>query len=99
MESKERDIPEIKEPFCSGREAYRQLFDFSILMSCIRNSDNRRILDFAGGSGWVAEFLNRAGFDVTTFDIIEKSIALDEINELARKICLVRMYALCRFKM
>jgi ubiquinone/menaquinone biosynthesis C-methylase UbiE len=70
MESQERDIPEIKEPFCSGREAYRLLFDFSILLSCIRNSDNRRILDFAGGSGWVAEFLNRAGFDVTTFDIL-----------------------------
>jgi ubiquinone/menaquinone biosynthesis C-methylase UbiE len=70
MESKERDIPEIREPFCSGREAHRLLFDFSILMSCILNSDNRRILDFAGGSGWVAEFLNRAGFDVTTFDIV-----------------------------
>jgi hypothetical protein len=58
-----------------------------------------RILATAGGSGWVAEFLDRVVFDVTTFDIIKKSIVLDEINERASKICSMGMYAWCRFKM
>jgi hypothetical protein len=58
---------EIDEPFCVGRDVSRLLFDFSILISCITETDNPNVLDFAGGSGWVAEYLNRAGFNVTSF--------------------------------
>ena len=65
---------EIKEPFDVGRDISRLLFDFSILISCIRRTDNLKILDFAGGTGWVAEYLNRAGFDVHIFDIAPSTV-------------------------
>ncbi|MFX0199902.1 MAG: class I SAM-dependent methyltransferase [Candidatus Hodarchaeota archaeon] len=82
---------EINEPFCAGRDASRLLFDLSILLSCIKEIDNRNILDFAGGTGWVSEYLNRAGFDVTIIDIapeisqlMEKRVKADARLEPAR---------------
>lgn len=62
-------LSEISEPFGVGRDTSRLLFDFSILVSCTKKTDNSRILDFAGGTGWIAEYLNRVGFDVYTFDV------------------------------
>lgn len=60
---------EVNEPFCVGRSADRLLFDLAILLSCIKKAKNRNVLDFAGGTGWVSEYLNRTGFNVTVFDI------------------------------
>lgn len=70
----------VTEPFSSGRAAPRLLFDFSVMLSCIKeNNENKRVLDFACGTGWLGEFLNRAGFDVHAFDISS------EVIELAKK--------------
>jgi ubiquinone/menaquinone biosynthesis C-methylase UbiE len=74
LEEKQGLFPEIKEPFDVDRDISRLLFDFSILISCIRKTDNMKILDFAGGTGWVAEYLNRAGFDVYIFDIAPSTV-------------------------
>lgn len=49
---------EIREPFASDRETYRLLFDFSIFLSCMKDINNKRVLDIGGGSGWIAEYLN-----------------------------------------
>lgn len=59
----------VTEPFCVGRDAEVLLFDFSIVLSCMKKNGNLNVLDFAGGTGWVAELLNRAGYNVTIFDI------------------------------
>jgi 2-polyprenyl-3-methyl-5-hydroxy-6-metoxy-1,4-benzoquinol methylase len=32
-------------------------------------TDNLNVLDFADGQGWVSEWLDRAGYNVTTFVI------------------------------
>ena len=62
-------VPGINEPFCVDRDVSRLLFDLSILLSCMKKTDNLNVLDFAGGSGWVSEYLNRAGYSVTLIDI------------------------------
>lgn len=74
LEEVQGPFSEIKEPFAEGRDISRMLFDFSILISCIKKTDNLKILDFAGGTGWVAEYLNRAGFDVYIFDIAQSTV-------------------------
>src|SRR6266446_1948364 len=52
-----------------GRSASRFLFDFSIAISCLlRGTANNKILDFACGSGWTTELLNKLGYDVYAFD-------------------------------
>lgn len=56
--------PQINEPIGVGRDVSRLLFDLSILLSCLKTGDNINILDFAGGTGWVSEYLNRSGFNV-----------------------------------
>ncbi len=79
-------IPEhVKEPFNHGRNASDLLFNFSVVLSCLKDRENNKVLDFAGGSGWVAEFLNRTGYDVSVVDIephcavcVEDRMAADE---------------------
>jgi len=73
---------EINEPFGPDRDVSRLLFDFSILFSCIKQTGNLRLLDFAGGDGWSAEYLNRAGFDVYAFDI--EPLTVDRIKKRVR---------------
>jgi len=62
--------PALNEPFQVGRDASRLLFDLGIACSCIQQHGSfNRILDFASGSGWIAEWLNRMGFEVVPCDI------------------------------
>ena len=75
----EPNNPAINEPFSSKRELSRLLFDFSIALSCIKSiPDNNNVLEFACGTGWLSEFLNRAGYDVTAFDVSGDVIELAE---------------------
>jgi SAM-dependent methyltransferase len=61
--------PVLSEPFGVGRDAARLLFDFAVMLSAFADHENNRVLDFACGTGWISEFLCRAGFDVTGVDI------------------------------
>jgi SAM-dependent methyltransferase len=68
-----RDDPRftsVNEPFNEGRDAARLIFDFGALLSCFSPAPpNRRTLDFCSGSGWIAEWLNRLGFEVWAIDL------------------------------
>lgn len=75
------DNPALSEPFKVGRDESRLLFDVGIAFSCIKkNSTDNKVLDFASGTGWISEWLNRMGFDVVACDIFENfaSIFLSE---------------------
>jgi len=61
--------PRLNEPFGVGRNAGRLLFDFAAMLSAFADHDNNHVLDFGCGTGWISEFLCRAGFDVTGVDI------------------------------
>jgi SAM-dependent methyltransferase len=65
----EESSPALNEPFGVGREAARLFFDFAVMLSLFAKHRNNRVLDFACGTGWISEFLSRAGFDVTGVDI------------------------------
>jgi SAM-dependent methyltransferase len=53
----------------AGRASVRLLFDFSIGIGCFPSTPpNQRVLDFACGTGWTSEWLNRIGYDVHGFD-------------------------------
>src|SRR3989339_1471727 len=73
--------PGVTEPFSSKRAISRLLFDFSIMVSCIKEHDNNKnILDFACGTGWISEFLNRSGFTVYGFDLSPDVIELARLR-------------------
>ena len=59
----------LNEPFGVGRDAARLLYDFAVMLSALGDHENNRVLDFGCGTGWVSEFLCRAGFEVTGIDI------------------------------
>jgi SAM-dependent methyltransferase len=61
----------INEPFDQGRAASRMFFDFGAMLSCFRehSSQNPRVLDFASGTCWLSEWLNRLEYDVYAIDI------------------------------
>jgi ubiquinone/menaquinone biosynthesis C-methylase UbiE len=61
--------PVLNEPFGVGRNAARLLFDFAVMLGAFDDHDNKQVLDFGCGTGWISEFLSRAGFDVTGVDI------------------------------
>jgi len=62
--------PSLIEPFGSGRNAGRLLFDVG-LMVCLLNENlvSRPLLDFGAGTGWVSEFFVRLGIPTVSFDI------------------------------
>lgn len=67
----------LNDPFQAGRNATRLLFDFSVATSFLQlDSPNKKILDFACGTGWTSELLNKLGFDVYGFDIDKEVIKL-----------------------
>jgi len=73
----------LNDPFLAGRNSTRLLFDFSISTSFLNyDNPNKKLLDFACGTGWTSEFLNKLGFDVYGFDIDKEviKIATDRVN-------------------
>lgn len=62
----------VNEPFDQGRSASRMFFDFGIMLSCFNPAvtpGHSRVLDFAAGTGWLSEWLNRMGYDTYSLDI------------------------------
>jgi SAM-dependent methyltransferase len=72
MDNKYQDVPSLTEPFKVGRDESRLLFDLGIAFSCIKKDPtNNKILDFASGTCWISEWLNRMGYNVVACDIFE----------------------------
>lgn len=62
--------PPLQEPFRSGRETPRLLYDFSVMASLMKpRLLGEPVLDFGAGSGWVSEFCARMGLRSVAFDI------------------------------
>lgn len=58
-----------------GRENARLLFDFSLGVAAFDSKQNNlKVLDFACGTGWTSEWLNKFGYDVYAFDVDPKAI-------------------------
>lgn len=67
----------LNDPFHTGRNTSRLLFDFSIAISFIESTtSNIKILDIGCGTGWTSEFLNKLGLDVYGLDIDKDVIKL-----------------------
>lgn len=82
LDKNSHEFVSVNEPFCAGRSASRLFFDFGIMLSCFKeNAASNKVLDFAAGTGWISEWLNRMGFDVTAFDI----------NKDCEKLCQIRV--------
>jgi len=72
MDLEYQNNPALSEPFKVGRDESRLLFDVGIAFSCIKkNPFNNKILDFASGTGWISEWLNRMGSDIVACDIFK----------------------------
>lgn len=74
----------------------RYLFDFTVAARALELRPGARVLDFASGSGFLSELLNRLGYrtvaldiDVTTLRHARERVALDPRNapERARFVC------------
>jgi SAM-dependent methyltransferase len=62
--------PALLEPFQTGRETGRLLYDFGAMISLLRPAMLvHPVLDFGAGSGWITELIARMGLNVTAFDI------------------------------
>lgn len=58
-----------------GRNAARLLFDFAIALSAIKEGfENKKVYDFACGTGWTSELLNITGYDVYGTDVDSNAI-------------------------
>lgn len=65
----------------AGRNQSRLIFDFSIGLSAFdENQPNRKVLDFACGTGWTSELLNRFGYDVYAFDVDPAAIHMANLR-------------------
>jgi SAM-dependent methyltransferase len=65
----------------AGRNQSRLLFDLAVGLSCFDESiPNRKVLDFACGTGWTSEWLNRFGYDVHAFDIDPAAIHMANLR-------------------
>jgi 2-polyprenyl-3-methyl-5-hydroxy-6-metoxy-1,4-benzoquinol methylase len=65
-------------------DTHRQFCDFANMAVALELLPGARLLDVACGSGWLAEFFARLGYDVTGIDISPELIALSE--ERVRKV-------------
>src|SRR5205809_602065 len=72
----------------AGRNQSRLIFDFSIGLASFDDAQsNRKVLDFACGTGWTTEWLNRVGYDVFAFDVDPAAIAQADLRpQLDRRI-------------
>jgi SAM-dependent methyltransferase len=65
----------------AGRSQARLVFDFAIGLSAFDESlANRKVLDFACGTGWTSEWLNRFGYDVYAFDVDPAAIHMANLR-------------------
>ncbi len=71
MDQRDARFSTLNEPFArDGRQTARLVFDFGAMLSCFRaDLPNRRVLDFCTGTGWISEWLNRLGYEVSAIDI------------------------------
>jgi SAM-dependent methyltransferase len=73
------ELLRLKYPFggAPGRDQARLMFDFSVGISAFKEiPGNTKVLDFACGTGWTSEWLNRFGYDVHAFDVDPSVIQL-----------------------
>jgi ubiquinone/menaquinone biosynthesis C-methylase UbiE len=69
-----------------GRDASRLLFDFSVAAACfLPQPPNKKILDFACGTGWTSELLNKLGYGVYAFDTDAAAIEMAKNRAQADK--------------
>ncbi len=62
----------IRDPFSWHQQiGWRYMFNLAVLGPALRCRPGDTVLDFAGGSGWVAEFMDRFGFRTVLFDCAE----------------------------
>jgi SAM-dependent methyltransferase len=65
----------------AGRSQARLLFDLAIGIAAFDESQkNRKVLDFACGTGWTSEWLNRFGYDVYAFDVDPAAIHMADLR-------------------
>lgn len=65
----------------ANRNQARLLFDLAVGLSAFDESiQNRRVLDFACGTGWTSEWLNRCGYDVHAFDVDPAAIHMANLR-------------------
>jgi SAM-dependent methyltransferase len=65
----------------ADRSQARLIFDFAIGLSAFdETQQNRKVLDFACGTGWTSEWLNRVGYDVYAFDVDPAAIHMANLR-------------------
>ncbi len=65
----------IRDPFSwSQNIGWHYMFNLALLGPALRCRTGDLVLDFAGASGWVSEFLNRFGFNAVLFDYAEPTL-------------------------
>ncbi len=77
------ELTALSYPFggAAGRNQARLVFDFAIALAAFDESQaNRKVLDFACGTGWTSEWLNRIGYDVHAFDVDPAAIHMADIR-------------------
>jgi SAM-dependent methyltransferase len=91
------DLAALNYPFgiAAGRNQSRLLFDFSVGLSAFDElQPNRKVLDFACGTGWTSEWLNRFGYDVYGFDVDAAAIDMASLRpSLDKRIDPTRFHA------
>jgi SAM-dependent methyltransferase len=65
-----RGDPSLTEPFGTGRQPGRLLFDFGVMASLLKpDAADAPLLDFGAGSGWISELCARMGLHTVSFDV------------------------------
>lgn len=70
IEFDDAGYPSVTEPFGLPRSAARRLFDFGVMVACMKTAPPEDlVLDFGAGTGWITEWLARLGHPVVAFDV------------------------------